>query len=141
MARPTPRWSPARCQFTLIAITALIDRKLTSEEEFEALALGARSMTMHELDLATTQDWLRDVIAQSVNEADVWQRARKAVSDFPQDLSMRRAIYAHCADIAYADRAIAQSERRFMSFLAKELGIPPGERRKIDNVMELKNRH
>ncbi len=141
MALSTPRWSAARCQFTLIAITALIDRRLTSEEEFEALALGARSITMRELDLSTTQEWLREVASERADEAAIWRRARKSVSDFPQDIAMRRAIYAHCADIAYADRVVEHRERRFLNFLAKEFLITQADRRKIDEVMDLKNRH
>ncbi len=136
-----PRWSPAQCQFTFIAITALIDRKLTAEEEFEALALGARGQTMQELDLPTMQGWLRDVIAERTDEAALWRRARKAAADFPQDLAMRRAIYAHCADIAHADRTVKRRELRVLKFIARELRLPGEDRRKIDLVMDLKNRH
>lgn len=140
-ASPAPRWSPAQCQFTLIAITALIDRKLSLDEKFETLAIGARSATMHETELATTQGWLAEVIAERNDEAAIWRRARRAAADFPADAGMRRAIYAHCADIAHADREVKRSELRFLRFLARALRLAPADRRKIDAVMDMKNRH
>lgn len=141
MTASTPRWSPARCQFTLIAITALIDRKLTSEEEFEALAVGARAGSMHELDVTTTQGWLREVVAERNDDAALKRRARRAIEDFPKDQAMRRAIYAHCADIAFADRTLKSGERRFLGSVAKDLGLARTDQRKINAVMALKNRH
>jgi hypothetical protein len=141
-ARPAAqRWSPARCQFTLIAVTALIDRQLSADEEFETLALGARSLTMHELSLETTQGWMQELIAIRTNQAAIWEHARKATRDFPSDPSMRRAIYAHCADMAFADRQEKKSERRLLDFIAKDLRLSRADRQKIDAVMALKNRH
>ena len=67
--------------------------------------------------------------------------AEHALADYPDDKDMRRAIYAHCVDIAHADREVKSSEHEFLRFLAKELGLATPDRKSIDTVITAKNRH
>jgi hypothetical protein len=138
---PRLRWSPARAQFTLLCVTAFIDNDLSPEEQVEAMALGERTQTMHETDLATRRRWLDAVAKHQKDRAALMELAEHALADYPDDKDMRRAIYAHCVDIAHADREVKSSEHEFLRFLAKELGLATPDRKSIDTVITAKNRH
>jgi preprotein translocase subunit SecY len=135
------RWSPARAQFTLLCITALIDRKLAPEEKFEAIALGSRTRALHETNRDTLHRWLGDVDARRNDHAALIELATHAIEDYPEDADMRRAIFAQCADIAHADRIVNMREHKFLRFLAEGLRLAPADRDRIQAIIRVKNRH
>lgn len=138
---PRVRWSPARAQFVLLCVTAAIDRSLAPEEKFESLALGKRTKTLHKVDRTALLRWLSDVEAKREDRRALLDLAGRAIEDYPKDIDMQRAIYAQCADIAYADRKLKARESWFLRYLAHGLRLPADDRKRIDAVILSKNRH
>ena len=52
-----------------------------------------------------------------------------------------RAVFAHCCDIALADRHVCARESKLLDLMVKTLSIPPDDAEEIMRVMRIKNRH
>lgn len=130
----------AQRQFIIMLAAAFADRKLAVEEDVEIRAIMARARSTQELsEEARARLWDE---AMAERKAGRWSAyVDQAITYFPTDPLMAHSIYAHCADIAYADRTLKASEMRFLRRLAKQLAIPSADRARINAVMEAKNRH
>ena len=85
---------------------------------------------------------LRDEIMQAVRDETLGYLVERAAGDLAaEDEALALGVYANCADLVRADRVIDEEERRFMATLAERLGLAPGKRDLIDEVMDRKNRH
>ncbi len=135
-----PRWSLARCQFILICAAALIDRELKPEEQTEVFAIASRTPTLTEISQEVIQGIWDDVFAHHQRN-DLMSLVRTAIDDLPKDPKLALSTYAHAADVAHADRRIDRRELRFLNTLAKDLKLRPADRRLVDEIMDLKNRH
>lgn len=132
------RWTLARCQFILICATAFVDRELAVEEEQEALALASRTRTLHGVNSEVTAEIFAEVRAAHRSGA-LWKLVDKAISDLPKDPDIALSIYAHCVDIAFADRRVRGSEHALLSRIAKRLRLDRDKRKLIDKVLSWKN--
>lgn len=133
-----PGMSPAEAIYALLAAAAAVDGKISAEESEELTALCHRSRTLAKLAPAKLEA-MRAAIAPRLEPGKLGALIDHAAKSLPQ--KMRRSVFAHCADIIFADRSVMKSERDFLTRLIALLGLPAAEAEEMLRAIRAKNMH
>ncbi len=135
---PTSASPEQRAIITLLVLTMEADGFAAPEEQFEINVLGVRSHSLHQLAAEEFEaEWRR--AGAAMNKYGPNAAADEALAALREDRRFRLAVYAHCLDVAYADRNVAVSERAFLQRLAERFDLPTTEAGRVAEVMRIKN--
>ena len=139
VAPPDPRFPKECCVLALLVAAAHADGDVAPEEEIEidALLVRARSMiamSPEQVDRCVTE--CRDIMR---GQNSVSSLVTHACRQLPVEDGLGEAVFAHCVDIALADRKLLLVEREFLDDMAEALHLPKALTDKIVTVMSWKN--
>lgn len=115
------------------------DGPVALEAQLEADALAQRTRPLHHLSAGQVAAHV-EAISALINTQGPGAVLERALADLPADAGMREALFAQCADIVYADRAITGAEQGFLEHLALRLDIDPALAEEVRIVIAMKNR-
>jgi uncharacterized tellurite resistance protein B-like protein len=124
--------------YALLAAAVMIDGKSSKEELAELNALTGRTKTLSKLPPAKMEE-IRKRIRPRLDGDKIHMLIDQACDSLGKDWGA--SVYAHAADIVFADRRIPPSEQQFLVLVAEKLKVPPPLAEKILLKLRIKNEH
>lgn len=125
----------------LLVAAAHADGDIAREEEIEVGALLTRAPRLLRAEQGDVNAWVHEQTAILRGEGGVEGLVAAAAARLPGERGLRAAVFAHCADIVYADRKLVDPEQGFLRALAVRLGVAERLRKDIIAVIAMKNRY
>jgi tellurite resistance protein len=128
-------WTIPQAFVCLLVAAAMVDEKLTAEEQSEIEALFKRSRT---LKLIQKDLMMAKQVAVS-RLKDRPNAVQEACETLPDD--MRVPVFAHCLDIILSDGDFVEKEKEFLKKVVGFFGLDPVKVQDVTKVLFLKNQY
>ena len=115
------------------------DNAWSPEEEMGLDALLPRARSLITLGPGDVPSYIKQFENMLEGSNHIYPLAECAIRNLSVDQSLAVAVFAHCADIVYADRRVNEDEREFLIFLNENLQIKPSDFRRILKVLAWKH--
>ncbi len=140
-----PAVSEEEAFLTVLMGAARADDVVSPEEAQELSALALRTRTLSKLTMARIAE-LQKHIDDKFNREGLEQVLGAACSSIlssseqPEFIRHRsESVFAHAADLVFADRTVTLSEQAYIEQLARRLKLDPERAKSIVTLIEVKN--
>jgi uncharacterized membrane protein YebE (DUF533 family) len=130
---------------TILIGAARADDVVSPEEAQELSALALRTRTLSKLTLARIAE-LQKHIETKISREGLDEALSGACASLLQSSEQRElvrykaeSVFAHAADLIFADRTVTLSEQAYIEQLAHRLKLEPERAKGIVAIMEIKN--
>ncbi len=127
------------CVAALLYCSIYADNSVAYEEELEFDELLTRARSLQSIHPDSVAQYIANFTEILKGHNTIYPLADLALQNMPGDPEISAAVFAHCADMVFADSKLLEDEIEFLDHVSAGLKLPPATKAEILQVIKWKH--